>query len=153
MAATLSHSQHALRAQTTTPIHNAPTYDQGDRELHPTTPQPPSHDSTHHLPSITSALMNSEDHLAPGPIGSHSPHLAPGHLSPLNNNDNDSNMEGAEGTAGSTPLVINPWLQPVHRTFDGRVSLASSSHLELPWLSQSAASSLSNAVVHQRKSD
>jgi hypothetical protein len=93
--------------------------------------------------------MNSERHLTPGPIGSHSPHLASGHLSPLNNHDNDSNMEGAEGTAGNTSLVINPWLQPVHRAFDGRVSLPSSSHFGLSHLSQFASSSLSTAVVHQ----
>ncbi|KAI4762165.1 hypothetical protein E4T52_05629 [Aureobasidium sp. EXF-3400] len=120
MAATLSHSPHALHAQTTSPIHNAPAaYEQAN--LHPTTPQSPSYDSAHHLASITSAIMDSEDHLTPGSIVPQSPNFAPGHSSPLINND-DSNMEGAGGTASNTPFVVNPWLQPVQQTFDGRNS-------------------------------
>jgi hypothetical protein len=125
MAATLSRSPHALHAQTTTPIHNATTYEHGGLELHSTSPQPSSYDSAHRLPPTTSAIMDSEDPLTPAPVVAHTPDFASDHLSPRNTIDDDSNMEGAEGTTGSTSLTTNPWLQPAQLVYDGRVSLPS----------------------------
>lgn len=78
--------------------------------------------------------MDSENHLTPGPILPHSPNFPPDHSSPLINDD-DSNMEDAEGTATNTPLAVNPWLQPVQPTFNGRVSFSSSPPLRLPYSS------------------
>lgn len=129
MAATLSHSAHAIHAQTTSPIHDAPAYEHADLQLHPTTPQPLSHDSAHHLQSITSAIMDTEDHLTPGPIIPHSPSVPPGHSSPPIHDD--SNMEGAGGTAADPSLAVNPWLQPVQPIFDGRVRISPSPPLRL----------------------
>ncbi|KAH0290592.1 hypothetical protein M436DRAFT_80029 [Aureobasidium namibiae CBS 147.97] len=120
MAATLSHSAHAIHAQTASPIHDAPAYENADLQLHPTTPQPLSHDSAHHLQSITSAIMDTEDHLTPEPAIPRSPSFPSGRPSPLIHDD--SNMEGAEGTAVNPPLAVNPWLQPVQPIFDGRNS-------------------------------
>jgi hypothetical protein len=71
--------------------------------------------------------MDSEDRLTPAPVVAHTPNFASDHLSPRNtiDDDDDSNMEGAEGTTGGTSLVINPWLQPAQLVYDGRVSLSS----------------------------
>jgi hypothetical protein len=69
--------------------------------------------------------MNSEDRLTPGPVVAHTSNFASDHLSPNNTNDDDSTMEGADGTTVSTSLVINPWLQPARLVYDGRVSLSS----------------------------
>jgi hypothetical protein len=70
--------------------------------------------------------MDGEDRLTPAPVLAHTPNSASDHLSPRNTiDDDDSNMEGAEGTTSSTSLVINPWLQPAQLIYDGRVSLSS----------------------------
>lgn len=70
--------------------------------------------------------MDSEDPLTPAPVVAHTPDFASDHLSPRNTvDDDDSNMEGAEGTTGSTSLITNLWLQPAQLVYDGRVSLSS----------------------------
>ncbi|CAD0114007.1 unnamed protein product [Aureobasidium uvarum] len=98
MAATLAQSPHALHAQTTSPVHNAPAYEtHGDLELH-TASSP-----------LTSSIMDERINTGSRPA-----------LPPLSHiNDNDSAMEGAEDTAGRS----SPVAQPQH-TFG--VSLVSS---------------------------